>query len=132
MYIFPCTILEYRPPGCFKKGEKSLNQIRAVALGFSTIPANSPSDHMGVSDPLCMTCQHRLLVEITGVIGFIGLLCVFHIHPIGWFDTRITRPDALIYEVEMPLVETIQMTRYHHSWMSWIIRLLPLLLHFAS
>ena len=40
-----------------KKGGKSDSQIRAVALGLRTIPAKSPSDHMGVSDPLCVTRQ---------------------------------------------------------------------------
>lgn len=37
------------------KGVESHNQIRAVALGLPwdlVIPANSPSDHMGVVDPL--------------------------------------------------------------------------------
>lgn len=58
MYIFSCTILAYNSPLDSKKEVKSHNQIRAVALGLPVIPVNSPSDHMGVGDPLCMTRQH--------------------------------------------------------------------------
>lgn len=51
------------PPPGFKKKRSQVThyQIRAVALGLRwdlVIPANSPSDHMGVGDPLCVTRQH--------------------------------------------------------------------------
>jgi hypothetical protein len=60
MYIFPYTILEYRPPRLFekKKGRQVAQSDMSRSAGTLNDPCEQSSDHMGVSDPLCVTRQH--------------------------------------------------------------------------
>lgn len=132
--IFPCTILEYKTPSWFKQKEfESHNQIRAVPLGLRwglVIPANSPSDHMGVVDPLVWHANINYYWKLEEWLDSLDS-SMFIVSTRSAGLTRGSRGLSWYTRWRRCLVlhrnYLYKMTRHHHYYprMSWIIRLLP-------